>query len=73
MTFYANLQMNILNTNLMTKYSVNLVFLSKTYKLDIGHGLSACTVDNPRVLASGLSTVPAEEPCSISLVAWYPV
>ena len=33
---------------------------------EIEHGLCACTVDNPRALARGLSTVQALKPCSIS-------
>ena len=30
------------------------------------HGLFACTRDNPRALAKGLSTIQAHKPCSIS-------
>ena len=39
----------------------------------IEHGCPSVRRDNPRALASGLSTVKADTPCSISLVARYPV
>ena len=42
-----------------------LILLKQT---DIEHGLCACTGDNPRALASGLLTVQANKPCSVSLV-----
>ena len=37
------------------------------------HGSSVCTGRTLRALASGLSTIQSNEPCSVSLIARYPV